>query len=225
MTRRKIIFYNDLNNSYIVSEEFNGDKSEMEQFGLGTCDHTWTEFMETMSMVDKLSYFLSAISWISGSYHPSVNDVLLPSQDNDLPGTRLDTANSSRELYALVGDMDEVWEFRRGVCGARLFDTSTIAPVTWNGKPVLDTDEFYYSVAKPGDYVTQAVVDEAINCLPPVCMRSDCSQMGEPYDTKLDDRSGKWRNTYATFRKVAGKWPNGIWEYCGHCFCGETEER
>lgn len=26
MTRRKVIFYNDLNNSYIVSEEYNGDK-------------------------------------------------------------------------------------------------------------------------------------------------------------------------------------------------------
>lgn len=33
MTRRKVIFYNDLNNSYIVSEEYNGDKVEMARFG------------------------------------------------------------------------------------------------------------------------------------------------------------------------------------------------
>jgi hypothetical protein len=31
--------------------------------------------------------------------------------------------------------------------------------------------------------------------------------------------------TYETFRKVGGEWPNGIWEYCGHCFRGETVER
>lgn len=35
MTRRKVIFWNDLNDSYIVSEEYNGDKAEMERFGLG----------------------------------------------------------------------------------------------------------------------------------------------------------------------------------------------
>ena len=40
MTRRKVIFWNDLNDSYIVSEEYNGDKAEMERFGLGACDHT-----------------------------------------------------------------------------------------------------------------------------------------------------------------------------------------
>lgn len=28
MTRRKVIFWNDLNDSYIVSEEYNGDKAE-----------------------------------------------------------------------------------------------------------------------------------------------------------------------------------------------------
>ena len=45
MTRRKVIFWNDLNDSYIVSEEYNGDKAEMERFGLGACDHTWPEFI------------------------------------------------------------------------------------------------------------------------------------------------------------------------------------
>lgn len=62
MTRRKIIFYNDLNNSYIVSEEYNGDKAEMEQFVLGSCDHTWPEFMDAMNIVDGLPVFLKTIS-------------------------------------------------------------------------------------------------------------------------------------------------------------------
>lgn len=225
MTRRKVIFYNDLNNSYIVSEEYNGDKAEMEQFGLGSCDHTWSEFMEAMDIVDGLPDFLKTISWITSSYHATVNGIPLPQQANNLPGARLSMAHTNLELYSMVGDMDEVWEVRRGFRGARLFDVSAIAPMTWNGKDVLDTDEFDYSTAKPGDYVTQAVVDDAMDCLPPACMGGRCSQMGEPYSTKYDKRSGKWRNTYATFRKVHGEWPNGIWEYCGHCFCGETEER
>ena len=55
MTRRKVIFWNDLNDSYIVSEEYNGDKAEMERFGLGACDHTWPEFMEAMSSVSTSS--------------------------------------------------------------------------------------------------------------------------------------------------------------------------
>lgn len=82
-----------------------------------------------------------------------------------------------------------------------------------------------YTTAKPGDFVTQAVVDNAMDCLPPVCMSARCSQMGEPYSSKLDEKTGEWRSVYATFRKVGGEWPNGIWEYCGHCFRGETVER
>lgn len=54
MTRRRVIFYNDLNSSYIISEEYNGDKTEMERFGCGTCDHDWPEFMEAMSDVTNL---------------------------------------------------------------------------------------------------------------------------------------------------------------------------
>lgn len=154
-----------------------------------------------------------------------MNGTPLPRQAGDIPGTRLRIAHSNKELYDLTGMMDEVWEVRRGVPGARLLDVSSYAPKTYNGKEVLDKDDFHYNTAKPGDYVTQEVVDDAMDCLPPVSMSARCSQMGEPYSTRLDEKTGKWRNTYATFRKVAGEWPDGIWEYCGHCFCGETEER
>ena len=175
MTRRKVIFWNDLNDSYIVSEEYNGDKAEMERFGLGACDHTWPEFMEAMSSVSNMADFLKVISYITASYHATVNGVPLPEQANNLPGSRLNVAHSHKELYNLVGDMDEV--------------------------------------------------DNAMDCLPPVCMSARCSQMGEPYSSKLDEKTGEWRSIYATFRKVGGEWPNGIWEYCGHCFRGETVER
>lgn len=62
MTRRNVIFYNDLNNSYIVSEEYNGDKVEMARFGLGICEHSWEEFMEAMDSVQNLADFLKVIS-------------------------------------------------------------------------------------------------------------------------------------------------------------------
>lgn len=97
--------------------------------------------------------------------------------------------------------------------------------MTFNGKPVWTEDDFTYDAVKIGDYVEQAVVDEAMDCLPPACMRSDCSQLGEPYSHMIDERSGKVRATYETFKKVGGEWPNGIWEYCGRCFRGENVER
>ena len=225
MTRRKVIFFNDLNKSYIVSEEYNGDKAEMECFALGVCDHNWSEFMEAMSDVSNLVGFLKVISYITASYHSAINGVPLPMQANKLPGSRLNVVHSKRELFDLVGDMNEVWEVRRGVPGAHLLDMDTIAPQLWNGKPVWDEDDFNYSTVCVGDYVSQAVVDDAMDCLPPVSMSAKCSQMGEPYSSQFDERVGRRRNTYATFRKVGGEFPNCVWEYCGHCFQGETTER
>lgn len=95
----------------------------------------------------------------------------------------------------------------------------------FNGKHVWKQDNFTYEAVKVGDYVEQAIVDAAMDCVPPACMRADCSQMGEPYSARMDEKTGRWRDTYETFRKVGGEWPNGIWEYCGHCFRGETVER
>ena len=92
---------------------------------------------------------------------------------------------------------------------------------TYNGKPVMDEGEFDTSTAKIGDLVTQAVVDDFMDCLPPACMRSDCSQLGEPYSMREDPNTGKYRNTYLTFKRIA----SGIWMYCGNCFRGENVER
>ena len=97
--------------------------------------------------------------------------------------------------------------------------------MTYNGKEVWTQETFDYSKAQVGDYVDAEVVMDAMDCLPPACMRLGCAQMGEPYSHREDPDTGKWRATYATFRCVEGDWNSGVWEYRGHCFCGETEER
>ena len=81
----------------------------------------------------------------------------------------------------------------------------------YRGKEVLTQDTCDYSTVQIGDYVEQAVVDAA------------CFQMGEPYSHREDPDTGKWRATYATFKRCLDA--SGVWEYCGHCFQGETLER
>lgn len=95
----------------------------------------------------------------------------------------------------------------------------------YNGKPVYTSDTFSFEKVKIGDYVNQEVVDDCMGVVPPVCMSSRCSQTGEPYSYRQYPNTGKWRSTYSTFKCVAGTYPDGIWEYCGHCFRGETEDR
>ena len=70
--------------------------------------------------------------------------------------------------------------------------------MTYQGKEVFTSDDFDYAAAKPGDYVEEAVVDAAMNCLPPICMSSACAQMGDPYGMRQDPTTGAWRSTYAT---------------------------
>ena len=91
----------------------------------------------------------------------------------------------------------------------------------YEGKTVFNKN--YYSGTDAlaiGDLVEEEIVNDLMDCLPPACMRSDCSQCGEPANHKIDD-DGKTRATYSTFKKVA----DGIWEYCGCCFRGENVER
>ena len=95
----------------------------------------------------------------------------------------------------------------------------------YNDKEVFTPDTFDYSAARPGDYVTQEVVDDAMDCLPPACMTGACSQMGEPCDERVDPNTEKWRMTYHTFKWVSASGPDEVWQYCGRCFCGENVER
>lgn len=223
MTRRRVIFWNSDNKTY-VSDEYNGDKTELEQFGSSdSCDKTWPEILELLNGVTTLVDFMKAISQINRCYHSCLPGV-------ELIGTRLNVSHNLEELYALVDGLDEVYSIKSGVPGVELVEHPNIPggvkpAQLWNGRLVLDEDTFSYTEAKPGDYVTQGVVDDAIDCVPEACFCNECAQMGEPKSSRFDERTGKWRNTYHTFRKVGGKWPDCVWEYCGDCFYGETEMR
>lgn len=88
----------------------------------------------------------------------------------------------------------------------------------YNGKEIIDNEHYFgLNACEAGDYFTEDMVDGFMNVLPPACMRSDCSQIGEPVSDKMD-KDGKYKPTYATFKKV----DKGIWEYCGDCFIGEN---
>ena len=88
----------------------------------------------------------------------------------------------------------------------------------YNGKEVIDNEHYFgLDACEVGDYFTEDMVDGFMNVLPPACMRSDCSQIGEPVSDKMD-KDGKYKPTYTTFKKV----DKGIWEYCGDCFKGEN---
>ena len=95
----------------------------------------------------------------------------------------------------------------------------------YNGKEVQTLETFSYSEVKVGDYVDEEVVMDAMDALPPARMSLRCAQLGEPYSHRQDPDTGKWRATYATFRCLKGDFNEGVWEYRGRCFRGETEER
>lgn len=86
----------------------------------------------------------------------------------------------------------------------------------YKGKKVYNRDCWTYAFL-PGSLVEEEIVNDAINCVPPVCMRSDCMQCGEPAGTRIDE-NGQGRNTYLTFKRIS----KDIYEYCGKCFKGEN---
>lgn len=74
-------------------------------------------------------------------------------------------------------------------------------------------------LAKPGDVVEEAIVEEFRNIIPPVNNGRRVMQCGEPYEHRYDPERDRWRATYTTFKLEAG-----YWFYCGHCFLGKTIE-
>ena len=99
------------------------------------------------------------------------------------------------------------------------------APTEYDGTPIFTQENFDYSKAEIGDYVEQAVVDDAMDCLPPASMSARCAQMGEPYSHREDPETGRLRPTYYPFKRAAGSGPNGIWQCCGCCVQVETVPR
>lgn len=88
----------------------------------------------------------------------------------------------------------------------------------YNGKEIVDKEHYVgLDAHEVGEYFTEDMIDFFMDLLPPACMRNDCSQIGEPCSSRIDE-NGKGRTTYSTFKKV----DDGIWEYCGDCFRGEN---
>lgn len=99
-------------------------------------------------------------------------------------------------------------------------DASTRADMRkYNGKHVWNYDWLYCDALRPGDYVEDEIVDSFMNALPPACMSASCSQLGEPYSTRIID--GVAKNTYLTFKRI----DKNTWEFCGDCFRGESVQR
>lgn len=71
----------------------------------------------------------------------------------------------------------------------------------------------------PGDVVDSEMVDYFVNCLPPITLRSTCTQGGEPHGTEVDEH-GAYKETYITFHREDGKWI-----FDGYCFAGENVNR
>lgn len=72
----------------------------------------------------------------------------------------------------------------------------------------------------PGDTVSRDIVDYFVNSVPPVLMRSTCTQAEEAHSSEPDGE-GVYRNTYTTFHRE----PGGSWTFDGYCFYGSTENK
>lgn len=78
---------------------------------------------------------------------------------------------------------------------------------------------------KPGELVTEDIVDEFVNSVPPTTLRNGYVQAGEAYDCQPDG-DGVWRDTYVTFTYY-GKDSSGrsLWLYNGYCFKNGTDNK
>ena len=72
----------------------------------------------------------------------------------------------------------------------------------------------------PGDTVTADVVDHYINIYPPLAMRSEYVQAGEPYNRERNPDTGALQSTYITFYRY-----QGMWWFAGYCFANEKTNR
>lgn len=88
----------------------------------------------------------------------------------------------------------------------------------FDGKPVWKQDNFTYEAVKVGDYVEQAIVDAAMDCVPPACMRAEVNVAPDGYfqrivkpclldlrkrkdDAKTDIERGYYEDRYAAQAK------------------------
>lgn len=67
-----------------------------------------------------------------------------------------------------------------------------------------------------GQIVSEEVVDELKNCVPPAYLGRGLFQVGEPVDIDVETGKDLW-NTYEATKEG--------WIYRGQCFLGKTENR
>ncbi len=71
-----------------------------------------------------------------------------------------------------------------------------------------------------GDTVDSEMVEHFVNSVPPMLMRSGCTQGGEAFSHECDEH-GKFRPTYVTFHSLG----NGRWMFDGYCFYEQNVNR
>lgn len=71
-----------------------------------------------------------------------------------------------------------------------------------------------------GDTVSDVLVSDLINAVPPVSFRSCCIQLGEAYSSAPDE-NGKYRQTYTTFHRTT----DGNYIFDGYCYKDENINR
>ena len=107
MTRRRVYFHHDLPTAaYFYTEEFNGDKAELEQFGSSDkCSMTWAEMLQILKGVATAASFLDAVSAIRNSYKSAIPSrtpgprIFVTYEHNDIP--------AADEVYGIVCDSCE----------------------------------------------------------------------------------------------------------------------
>ena len=80
--------------------------------------------------------------------------------------------------------------------------------------------ELFEDFCFPGDQTDEDLVNHFASCVPPVTLRWNCTQNGEPYSHERDE-NGRFRPTYATFCRIGDQ----RWQFKGYCFRGETRNR
>lgn len=113
MTKRRLMFHDVDKETYVISELYYGDKSELEQLGSPDwCEYDWYSMMDVASHVSSMLDFLTTVSFMSNSY----------SRSSGLPGSRVIIAHNMDEMMDAVSDADEVWVISSNTSGIRKFE-------------------------------------------------------------------------------------------------------
>lgn len=89
----------------------------------------------------------------------------------------------------------------------------------WAELPENQNNGSWDKYCNPGELVDEGVYNYFLDILPPRTLAYGYLQVGEPHSHELNEETGKYQPTFATFVKVE----KGVYLYCGNCFQGKTE--